>query len=208
MANALSFRLHRHAVELTLWQQPGIFARLFPYAGLGIALACLFCFLVEGGSDPAATAGTTLTKATRDTTGWILWRSGWSPALGWAGLLWVLAVPNWLWQRFGRERIVLDAQKLRIEHDYRLFRLVRWQRRYRQLEAFYQTDLGQRSEWAATAWKGHRAAGRLVLEIDRERVQSRVGLDGAALEEAAGLLNRFCRRQHTLPGMRFVLHPN
>lgn len=120
-------------------------------------------------------------------------------------------VPALLWNRLGREMLQIDPVQLRIYHDYRLFRVLKLERRYQNLDAVIWTDLGGQTTWPqaspALSDTRHRR-GWLMLEVDRERILTRVPLSVHDLEEGVLLLQRFTR-QHTGPGRNlFVVHNN
>ncbi len=194
MANTLTYRINRNRLELSLWQQrrKNIF--------LSLSLVLL------------ASQITLFTAAfhARHVSGWL--------SLTYLGLAFTLLafgflmlIPAMLWQRFGREIIELDPGHIRIYHDYRIFRILKVERSYREMQAQMFTDLGRRVDMARR-WKPDNAVsspsvGWLVISLDQERVRTRVALPRNELEEAVVLLDRYSQR-HSGPGRNLYVVSN
>lgn len=177
MPQTVTWRADRRRLDLSLWPRR-------PLAG-GIAMLVAGLLAVDGVAVGLA--------------GWV---GGTPPPHRFIGLTALslavlgLLAPAALWQRFGRERILVEPGRLRIVHDYRLFRRVRFDRRFRELEASSWADLENPDR------------GWLLLRVDRERVRARVLLDRPVLVEATGVIQRFVE---TLPGQGrtlYVVHHN
>ena len=194
MANALTYRINRNTVEISLWPAP---QKGYVYGLIAAGLAALVLVLVLWYTALSI-------RGTQGLVAAMLAAAGFALALRWL-------VPALLWNRLGREMLQIDPVQVRIYHDYRLFRVLKLERRYQSLDAVIWTDLGRQTAWPqaspALSDARHRS-GWLMLEVDRERILTRVPLSVQDLEEGVLLLQRFIR-QHTGPGRNlFVVHNN
>jgi hypothetical protein len=194
MANALTYRINRNTVEISLWPEPQK-GYVFGLVAAGLAaLALVLVFWYEAMSE----------RGTQALVAAMLAAAGFALVLRWL-------VPALLWNRYGREMLQIDPVTVRIYHDYRLFRVLKVERRYQELNAVIWTDLGRQPTWlerSATHADSRHRSGWLMLEVDRERILTRVPLSVQDLEEGVLLLQRFTR-QHTGPGKNlFVVHNN
>jgi hypothetical protein len=194
MANALTYRINRNTVEISLWPEPQK-GYVFGLVAAGLAaLALVLVFWYEAMSE----------RGTQTLIAAMLSAAGFALVLRWL-------VPALLWNRYGREMVQIDPVTLRIYHDFRLFRVLKLERRYRELNAVIWTDLGRQPTWlhgALSHADARQRNGWLLLETERERILTRVPLSVKDLEEGVLLLQRFTR-QHTGPGKNlFVVHNN
>ncbi|GEM_PF-1136651 len=194
MANALTYRINRNTVEISLWPAPQK-SRVYGLLAAGLAvLMSVFAAWYTALQQPGVEA----------LPGAVLVAIASALALRWLA-------PTLLWNRFGREVLHVDPVQLRIYHDYRLFRVLKVERRYQQLEAVIWTDLGRETAWfqrSSEHFDVRQREGCLLLKVDRERILSRVPMAVQDLEEAVLLLERFTQRR-TGPGRGlFVVHNN
>ncbi len=177
-------------VELSLWNEPKRFAFIALCAGLVITQILFFSELFLA-----------LKANSWSTTGYAML------GVAAATVISALLIPALLWQRFGREVIELDPVRLRIYHDYRLFRRIRLERNYRQFEVQIWTDLVQSGTLPQKQSASGQSRGRLLLILDKERVRTRVSMNRMELEAAANLLERF-RQLHRTPGSNLYVVNN
>lgn len=170
MPQHVAWRLNKRRLEMTLWPHKP--------AWIGIAMLVSGLLAIDGLAVGLA--------------GWLAAASSAGSAMGIAappmryavvllisiGILATL-VPAVLWQRFGCERVIIQPGRIRIEHDYRLFKKVRLDRRFVHLEAATWTDL-ERNE-----------RGWLLLKMDEDRVRTRIALDRPVLTEAVSVVQSF-----------------
>lgn len=194
MANALTYRINRNTVEISLWPAP---QKGYVYGLIAAALAAVALVFL-------AWYAALSVRGTQGLVAAMLPAAGFALAMRWL-------VPTLLWNRLGREMLQIDPVTVRIYHDYRLFRVLKVERRYRELNAVIWTDLGRQTAWlerSPARSDVHPRSGWLMLEVDRERILTRVSLSVQDLEEGVLLLQRFTR-QHTGPGRNlFVVHNN
>ncbi len=170
MPQHVTWRLNKRRLELSLWPHRP--------AWMGIAMLVSGLLAIDGLAVGLA--------------GWLAAATASGSAMGLAapplryalvlaisvGILATL-IPAVLWQRFGCERVIIQPGRLRIEHDFRLFKRVRLERRFVRLEAATWTDL-ERNE-----------RGWLLLKLDEDRIRTRVALERPVLTEAVSVVQSF-----------------